>query len=216
MNAPIPTHVERPAAGDPKGALILHHGRGADENDLFPLFDILDPERRYLGACPRGPLSLPPGGAHWYVVKEVGYPDPETFFPTYERASSWLDGFLADHGLTHRQAVVGGFSQGAVMSYALTLGKGRPRPAGIMAFSGFIPEVDGFELDLNDLHGYPVAIGHGTYDPVITVDFGTHAKNVLERAGANVLYREAPMAHSIDPEFLTELSPWLAARLPVA
>jgi phospholipase/carboxylesterase len=214
MSAPILIHRERPAAGAPKGALILLHGRGADENDLFPLFDMLDPEGDYVGACPRGPLSLPPGGAHWYVVERVGYPDPDTFFPTYERATRWLDGFLAEHGLTHDRTVVGGFSQGAVMSYALSLGKGRPRPAGTMAFSGFIPEVPGFELDAAPLRGYPVAIGHGTYDPVITVDFGRHAKNTLEKLGADVVYRESPMPHTIDPDFLNEVRPWLTSRLP--
>ena len=73
----------RPAAGEPEGALVLFHGRGADERDLFPLLDMLDPERRLLGATARGPLSLPPGGAHWYVVRRVGYPDPETFHSTY-------------------------------------------------------------------------------------------------------------------------------------
>ncbi len=66
---------ERPAEGEAAGALVLFHGRGADENDLFPLLDVLDPERRLDGYCPRGPLSLPPGGAHWYIVPRVGYPD---------------------------------------------------------------------------------------------------------------------------------------------
>ena len=67
-------HLERPAAGEPEGLLVLLHGRGADERDLFPLLDLLDPERRLLGVTPRGPLTLPPGGAHWYVVREIGYP----------------------------------------------------------------------------------------------------------------------------------------------
>ena len=81
---------ERPAASEPEGLLVLFHGRGADEHDLFPLLDLLDPERRLLGVTPRGPLSLPPGGAHWYAVQEIGYPDPGTFLPTYEAASDWL------------------------------------------------------------------------------------------------------------------------------
>ena len=55
---------------------MLIHGRGADEHDLFPLADALDPERRLVAVLPRGPLRLPPGGAHWYVVYEVGRPDP--------------------------------------------------------------------------------------------------------------------------------------------
>ena len=64
------------------GALILIHGRGADSNDLEPLLDILDPDRRLLGIFPRGPLSLPPGGRHWYVVREIGFPDADTFLST--------------------------------------------------------------------------------------------------------------------------------------
>src|SRR5215212_3673093 len=102
----------RPADGDPEGALVLFHGRGADEHDLFPLLDMLDPERRLLGATARGPLSLPPGGAHWYVVRRVGYPDPETFRSTYAELTSWLDGMLAEHGITPERTVLGGFSQG--------------------------------------------------------------------------------------------------------
>ena len=84
-------HRERPAAGEPEGALVLMHGRGADENDLFPLFDMLDPEQRLLGLSPRGPLSLPPGGAHWYAVARIGYPDRGTFDATYPELTEWLD-----------------------------------------------------------------------------------------------------------------------------
>src|SRR6185312_3368246 len=110
---------ERPAEGEAEGALVLFHGRGADENDLFPLLDILDPERRRHGYCPRVPLSLPPGGAHWYAVYVVGQPDPVTFAPTYAEAAAWLD------SLPYDSVWLGGFSQGAVMSYALGLGVGR-------------------------------------------------------------------------------------------
>ena len=139
-------HRTRPAAGAPAGALVLLHGRGADEVDLAPLLDLLDPERRFVGLAPRGPLTLPPGGAHWYVVREIGFPDPETFLATYAQASEWLDAALEEAGVSPDRAVLGGFSQGAVMSYALGLGAGRPRPAGIVAMSGFVPTVDGFEL----------------------------------------------------------------------
>ena len=76
-------YLVRPAAGQADGALVLFHGRGASEDDLYPLLDMLDPERRLVGVTPRGPLSLPPGGAHWYVVRQVGFPDPATFGPTF-------------------------------------------------------------------------------------------------------------------------------------
>ena len=200
----------RPAAADPEGALVLFHGRGADEHDLFPLLDFLDPERRLVAATPRGPLSLPPGGAHWYVVREVGSPDPSTFVPTFELASSWLDAFARKTGVPPERTVLGGFSQGAAMTYALGLGDGRPRPAALLALSGFVPTVEGFSLDLSP--PLPaVAIGHGTYDPVIPVELGRRAGALLEQAGADVRYRESALQHAIDPRFLEELRPWLLA-----
>src|SRR5436190_3416533 len=131
----------RPAAGESEGALVLFHGRGADENDLFPLLDELDPERRLVGATPRGPLSLPPGGAHWYALGGVGTPEARTFHASYAAASEWLEVFLGEHGVGYDRLVLGGFSQGGVMAYSLGLGAGRPRPAGIVAFSSFVPVV---------------------------------------------------------------------------
>ena len=85
------------AAGEPEGALVLFHGRGADEHDLLPLLDALDPERRLRRLLPRGPLSLPPGGAHWYVVPRVGYPDPATFAEGFA-APPALDATRLPHG----------------------------------------------------------------------------------------------------------------------
>jgi phospholipase/carboxylesterase len=204
----------RPAAGDPAGALVLFHGRGADEFDLHPLLDLLDPERRLLGVTPRGPFSFPPGGAHWYKLQQVGFPDRDTFDATYDEVGAWLDGLLEEHGFRHDQAVLGGFSQGAVMVYSFALGKGRPRPAALIALSGFIPTVEGFELDLSEIP--PVAIGHGTYDPIIPVEFSRQARNLLEEAGASVLYHEYPLPHAIDPAFLVEVRGWLARVATVA
>lgn len=199
----------RPAAGEPEGALVLLHGRGADEHDLFPLLDALDPERRLAGYTPRGPLALPPGGAHWYRLGGIPTPDPATFFPTFELAAGWLDALP----FPPERIVLGGFSQGAVMSWALGLGAGRPRPAAIVALSGFIPEVEGFALDLAGLDGYRVAIGHGSLDPVIAAEWSRAARAALEAAGADVTYRESPLPHTIDPRFLPELRAFIAQAL---
>jgi phospholipase/carboxylesterase len=209
------SHLIRPAATEPEGLLVLFHGRGADERDLFPLLDLLDPARRMLGVTPRGPLRLPPGGAHWYAVREIGYPDPETFRETFELASAWLDGVADKAGIAPERTVLGGFSQGAVMTYALGLGAGRPRPAGLIALSGFMPTAPGFELDLSP--PLPrVVIGHGTADVVISVEWGRDARARLEAAGAHIVYREAPhMGHSIDPVLLTELPAWIGDTVGV-
>jgi len=185
--------AERPAAGEAAGALVLLHGRGADEHDLFPLLDALDPERRLHGYTPRGPLALPPGGAHWYALGGIPTPTREQFDASLAALAELLD------GLPYERIVLGGFSQGCVMSYALALGRGRPRPAALLAMSGFIPRVEGFELDL-DAPFPPIAIVHGTYDPVIPVEFGRAARDTLESAGAELAYREYPIEHWIDPQ----------------
>ena len=203
----------READGEPQGALVLLHGRGADELDLFPLLDFFDADRRLVAATPRAPLALPPGGWHWYAFHAVGFPNAETFGAVYPAAAEWLDAFLADRGLAHDRLVLGGFSQGAVMTYALGLGAGRPRPVALIALSGFAPTVPGFELDLSPPLP-PVAIGHGTLDQVIGVEHGRAARDLLERAGAEVTYRESPVPHTIDPGFARELPAWISGHLP--
>jgi len=160
------------------------------------------------GYTPRAPLALPPGGAHWYVVPRVGYPDPPTFAEGYGALVQWFDALPFAAG----DVVLGGFSQGAVMSYALGLGVGRPRPRTLLALSGFIPTVDGWEADLSSPFP-PVAIAHGTYDPVIPVEFGRRARDTLEAAGADVLYRESPIEHWIDPQIVPELRALVAGAL---
>jgi len=85
-------YEERPAAADPAGLLVLHHGRGADEHDLLGLADVLDPERRLHVVTPRAPLQIPGWpGHHWYVVPRVGYPDPETFHAAYRTLAEFHD-----------------------------------------------------------------------------------------------------------------------------
>jgi phospholipase/carboxylesterase len=208
-------HRVRPAAGAPEGALVLLHGRGIDEHDLQPLADALDPERRLVAVTPRGPLAIPgQPGAHWYVVRRVGYPDEETFAASYARLGAWLDALPDALGVPWSRTVLGGFSQGAAMSFALGLGPGRPAPAGILALSGFLPDVPGHEPVLEQRAGFPVALGHGSLDPVIPVAFARRSRERLEAAGADLLYRESPLPHTIDPAFVPELRAWLAARTP--
>ena len=208
-------HQIRPAAGEPEGALVLLHGRGVNMFDLLPLANELDPQRRLVAVTPQAPLELSPGSFHWYVVERVGYPHAETFWSTHALLAEFLDSLPERIGVPWQRTVLGGFSQGAVMSYALGLGAGRAHPRGVLAFSGFIPQVDGFEL-ADDLDGYPVAIGHGTLDPVISVEFGRAARATLEAKGCDVVYDESPVPHTIDPRFLLVARDWVAELLSPA
>jgi phospholipase/carboxylesterase len=206
------TYLERPANAEPAGLLVLHHGRGADEGDLLGLADVLDPHRRLHVATPRAPLTLPGWpGYHWYTVPRVGHPDPQTFQDAFGALADFHDELWERTGVTPEQTVLGGFSMGSVMSYALGLSGARPAPAGILAFSGFIPTVEGWQPELASRASLPVFIAHGRQDPVIGVGFARRARELLEEGGLAVSYHESDAVHQIDPAHIPAAVRWLAA-----
>jgi phospholipase/carboxylesterase len=202
--------LERAAGGKPEGLLLLHHGRGTDERDLLGLADLLDPERRLRVVTPRAPLTLPGSpGYHWYVVPRVGHPDMETFAGARAALAELHDGLWGEAGVGPERTVLGGFSMGAVMSYAMGLGCDRPPVAGILAFSGFVPTVEGWEPSLEDRTGTRAFVSHGRRDPVIGVEFAERARELLEGGGLDVTYRESELGHQIDPSHLRDAKSWL-------
>jgi phospholipase/carboxylesterase len=207
-------HRRRPADGDPAGALILLHGRGVDENDLFPLLDLFDPGRRLEAFTPRAPLQ-PPGhtGNHWYVVERVGFPDRESFSVAYALLDGWLQALATETNIPPERMVLGGFSQGGVMSYAMGLGAGRPRPAAILAMSSFVPTVEGWTPNFTDRADLPVYHLHGDRDPIIAVEFGRQARDLLQDH-VDLTYREHPGGHTIDPRAFGELRDFVQAAIP--
>jgi phospholipase/carboxylesterase len=206
---------ERPADGLPAGLLVLHHGRGTDELDLLRIADLLDPHARLHVVSPRAPLRLDGSpGYHWYVVRRVGYPDPDTFHASYSLLGALHDELWASSQIPTHRTILAGFSMGSVMSYATGLGRGRPRPGAILAFSGFIPTVDGWEADLQARAALPVLIAHGRNDPVIDVAFAHRARNLLEDAGLEVTHLESDAGHHIDPAQLQHAARWIEGMLP--
>jgi phospholipase/carboxylesterase len=102
---------------------------------------------------------------------------------------------------------------GTVMSYALGLGADRPAPAGILAFSGFIPVVEGWEPDLAGRPQLEVFVAHGRDDPIMVVDFARSARAQLEAGGLEIEYHESDAGHTIDPAHLGLAVAWLDAAL---
>jgi phospholipase/carboxylesterase len=204
----------REAEGEPRGALILNHGRGADENDLFDLIDAVDPERRLLGVSTGAPIrGIPPGGRHWYVVERVGYPHRPTFEPSFATLAETLDPLLAEREIGWERTVLGGFSQGGVMALALALDRDRPAPAGVFALSSFIPTVDGWQPDPAGRPELPVLIHHGANDPVIGVEFARAARRLLQEGGIEPRYLETEAGHWLPPELLPELREFVTAAI---
>lgn len=206
-------NVVREPAGEPEGALILVHGRGADEHDLSPLFDIFDPHKRLACVAPGAPHDHPEGGRSWYAVgAQVGYPEPETFLDSVAQLGAFLDGWLADRGIPWERTIQGGFSQGTAMSYGVALGAGRPSPAGILAMSGFFPIVDGWTADLASRPNLPVCVVHGELDAVISSDFGVRAAETLRDGGLAVEEHYSQAGHHIDPRLVPAIADWINQR----
>ena len=206
--------IERGAEGEPEGLLVLHHGRGTSERDLIGLADYIDPEKRLRVVSPRAPLQLPGSpGYHWYLVPRVGYPDPETFEAARAALAELHDELWEESGIGPGRTVLGGFSMGAVMSYTMGLSADRPAVAGILAFSGFVPTVAGWEPALADRTETRAFVSHGRRDPVIGIDFAERARELLTEGGLDVTYRESDLGHQIDPAHLREASAWLGEVL---
>jgi phospholipase/carboxylesterase len=204
-------YEERAAAGEAEGLLVLHHGRGTDERDLLGLADALDPRRRLQVVSPRAPLRLQGSpGYHWYLVPRVGYPDHDTFHAAREALAELHDRLWSETGIEPARTVFGGFSMGAVMSYAMALSADRPAVAGILAFSGFVPIVEDWQPSLEDRRDTDVVVAHGRNDPIMEIGFARRARELLEAGGLEVTYRESDVGHQIDPADLADATEWLS------
>jgi phospholipase/carboxylesterase len=191
--------------------LILLHGRGADEEDLLGLSPYLD--RRFMITGVRAPHPFPySGGFTWYEVGEVGTPDPVMFKSSYEKLSSFINGFIEQYPVDKKQVYLLGFSMGTVMAYALAL----TQPSlfrGVVANSGYLAEDTHLTYLWNQLSNVEFFVVHGSQDPVIPVQMARRAKELLEAGRAHFEYKEYPMAHQIGEESLQDFSLWLTRRL---
>nr|WP_246851610.1 phospholipase [Patulibacter sp. SYSU D01012] len=195
--------------------LVLHHGRGSDENDLIGLADVLDPERRLHVVTPGAPLQVPGWpGKHWYVVPRVGYPDPDTFRTSFLALSAFHDALWERTGIAPSRTVLGGFSMGSVMSHALGLGPGRPVVAGVLGLSGFVPTVEGWTPDLAPRTATRVLNAHGRRDPVIGYEFAERARALVREGGLDLTALDFDGGHQIAPQHVPALAGWVAETLP--
>ena len=191
--------------------IVALHGRGTDEYDLLPLIESLE-VLDALVVTPRAPLLFSPGGFTagfaWYEFGEEGIPDPATFRASLDVLRRFLEEITAAYLVDRERLVLLGFSQGTVMAYAAgLLDPGAIR--GIAALSGYVPHRSELPLKLHDLNGLSVFISHGAWDEIIPVEFGRESAQLLNRAGADVLYREYLMGHEVREETLRDLSAWI-------
>lgn len=205
----------------PPPLLVMLHGIGSNEEDLFALAPDLDP--RFYVLSLRGPYQLAPGQFAWY--EREFKPHGLTITPDQVEASRQaLVGFVreaVDHYETDpNQTYLMGFSQGAIMSLALLLTMEDPLN-GVVSIAGrILPELFQADSPLGNhlasteaLKGRNVLLAHGVEDEIMPIAHGRQAERLLSRAPINLSYREYEMGHSIGSRCLEEVKIWLETQL---
>ena len=208
MNLPLEYRFLAPRAKQENPPLlIMLHGYGSDENDLFSFADLLN--SNFLIVSLKAPLGLPWGGNAWY---EISYSENAEKWTNIPQAKSSVQTILKCLEEIKKEYNTGdtyllGFSQGAILSYSLSL----THPdmfKGVLALSGYIePKLIPETLDANS---YPSYFGsHGIQDPVIPIDWARKAESLLKSNGIDLEFKEYQMAHGINPECFQDIAIWL-------
>ena len=202
-----------PAPGVRPPLLVLLHGVGSNEDDLFGLAHYFD--ARFLIVSARAPLANPPGYG-WYpiVFTPDGIEADESYAPSSrDKIVAFVREALAGYGADPGQVFLLGFSQGAAMSLYTALT--HPEEiAGVAALSGrLLPQVPEEAAAAARLLGKPFLVQHGTLDPVLPLANGRAIRDFLEKRPVDLDYREYTMAHELTQQSLVELVGWLRDRL---
>ena len=209
------THLVRPGkeGGNQPPLLILLHGVGSNEHDLFGLSPYLD--ERFVVVSARAPITLMPGGYGWYHIE---FQPGKMIINAEEEASSrkaligFIDEAVAAYACDPKRVYLMGFSQGSIMSYGLMLSVPQ-KIAGVVAQSGRLLNEVRPEKIPDGLDGFPIMVTHGVSDNVIPIEYARDAKVYLEGLPVKLTYREYPMAHTISEESLRDVIGWLGDRL---
>jgi len=190
--------------------LILLHGLGSNENDLFGLVQHLPDS--FLILSLRAPRTIKEGSYRWYDLQWVNG-EPVGNKSEQEESRDILIRFLENlhkkHKFDKKRVYLGGFSQGAVMSLAVAL-KSPELLKGIIVLSGKIPEAaDLLSSNKSYYERLKIFMAHGTEDKVLSVEGARFLKSFLEKNRFRVEYHEFNMVHTINKKTLTALNLWL-------
>ena len=207
--------VREPAVKTEKPPLLLLlHGVGSNEEDLFGLADHLD--ERFFIVSARAPHTLGYGSYAWFHVQFT--PNGPVIVPEEAESSrlallDFVDEAVDAYGLDPARVYVMGFSQGSTISMSLAL-TAPDKLAGVVAMSGrTLPDLSPKIAPSEKLKGLSVHVVHGTDDQVLPIHYGRETRDILSRLPVNLTYHEYPMAHHVSAQSLSDISEWLKLRL---
>lgn len=207
-------HVLRPSSLTDQKApvIIMLHGYGSDENDLFSFSQALDP--KYLIISAKAPIPMQPFGNAWYAITyEPGnkkFTNDEQAVTSRDLIAKFIDEVVESYDADPKQVILFGFSQGAILSYAVALSY--PEKVNrIVAMSGYIHHAllkENYEkADFSNLKVYS---SHGYLDEVVPVEWDRKTKAFMENLNIDIKYSEFPVGHGVSPENFREIQSWLA------
>lgn len=207
--------VREPGISSPEAPplLLLLHGVGSSEHDLFGLAPHLD--ERFFVVSARAPITLGPGAFGWYRVQftpDGPVNDPAEAQAGWQAVQQFAGEAVAEYGADARRVYLMGFSQGAIMSLAAALTKPE-QFAGVVAMSGrLLPEAAAQKAPPSRLEGFPFFVAHGVRDTVLPIAFGREIRDALSVLPVALTYREYPMAHEVSPQSLADINEWLMGQ----
>ncbi|MDO1500657.1 alpha/beta fold hydrolase [Winogradskyella maritima] len=210
------THVTRPSSlPDNAPAIILCHGYGSDENDLFSFATEL-PEELFVISL-RAPYPMQPYGNAWYAINfdaEKGkWSDNEQAKQSRDLIALSIDEAIAEYPIDPKNITLLGFSQGTILSYAVALTYPE-KVKNIVALSGYINEdILPESIDASKLKAVQFYCSHGSVDQVIPVDWARKAPEFLKTLGIEPKYSEFPVGHGVAPQNFYEFRTWLEERI---
>jgi len=196
-------------------ALILLHGYGSDENDLFSFAEEMPEELFIISA--KAPYPMQPYGNAWYAIhfdNENGkFSDDIQAIKSRDTIATFIDQVIENYPVDASKINLLGFSQGSILSYAVALTYPE-KIDNVIALSGYInKEIFGQDYLKNDLSQLSFYCSHGSADQVIPVDWARRTKPFLENLGVDFTYSEFPVGHGVAPQNFFELKEWLQNRL---
>jgi phospholipase/carboxylesterase len=194
--------------------LLMLHGVGSHERDLFDLAEYLD--RRFFIVSARAPNVLGPDSYAWYPV-EFTANDTIIDFEVAEDSRSillrFIDELIEAYHIDPKRVYLMGFSQGAIMGLSIALT--RPdKVAGIVVMSGrLLPEIRSMIADPTALTGFQIFMVHGRADPIVPIAQARATRDELAQLPVALTYREYAMGHQVTVESMKDVVAWLKARL---
>lgn len=189
--------------------LFLLHGYSAEQHHLAAYVPLVDPGERFSAVCPRALHDLPDSdGASWWVRTADG-PEPASVLAAVDAVAALIAEECERRAVPTERCVVGGFSQGGMLSLALGGRAGAPRLGGVWAMCCALPAVEGLTLDLAAGAGTPALVQFGRRDPIIPVERAGAVADALRAAGWRVTQAGYDMDHSQRIEMMVDARTWL-------